>query len=303
MRIWLDTDIGSDVDDALTLGYLLRHTGFELAGVSTVFGDVELRTRIAEALLERAGVRGTPVVTGLGKPLTPKRQGILFGHEGDGLLEKPVPRLRTEVEPDGPARREALAGALDAARPDVLLAIGPLTNLGALAEAGVPLPPLAIMGGKLTDVLLEGMVPHISEWNWWCDPLAVQRVLAAPTPAGALPRVVPAEVTFRTQLAAGDVERLGEGDALARALAALCEVWLTAQAEKLGAKRPRVALHDPLTAAVLVEPGLCPFEPRRIEVDEHGAARNGAGAPNVLAATDVDNEALCRHLMEAWVPA
>ena len=36
MRIWIDTDIGSDVDDALALAYALRHPAFELAGVSTV---------------------------------------------------------------------------------------------------------------------------------------------------------------------------------------------------------------------------------------------------------------------------
>ena len=40
MRIWIDTDLGTDVDDALTLAYVLRHPGFELVGVSTVFGEV-----------------------------------------------------------------------------------------------------------------------------------------------------------------------------------------------------------------------------------------------------------------------
>jgi len=301
VRIWIDTDIGTDVDDALALAYVLRHPGFELVGVSTVFGDVALRTRIAEALLEKADAAGIAVVTGLGKPLTERRQGILFGHEGEGILEAPAPRLRTETETDGPARREALANALQAAVPDVVLAIGPLTNLGALAADGATLPPLAIMGGKLEDVMLEGMVPHISEWNWWCDPVAVQHVLAAPhaTP----PRVVPAEVTFRTQLEDGDVARLAGGDELARSLSVLCDVWLTTQAEKMGARRPRVALHDPLTAAVLVEPGLCPFATRRIRVDEHGAAFPAPDAPEVEAATNVDTEALRGHLMETWLPA
>jgi purine nucleosidase len=301
VRIWIDTDIGTDVDDALALAYVLRHPGFELVGVSTVFGDVVLRTRIAEALLEKADAAGTPVVTGLGKPLTERRQGILFGHEGKGILEAPAHSLRTEVETDGPARREALADALEAAAPDVVLAIGPLTNLGALAADGVTLPPLAIMGGKLEDVMLEGMSPHISEWNWWCDPVAVQHVLAAPhtTP----PRVVPAEVTFRTELEDGDVARLAEGDELALSLAVLCDVWLTTQAEKLGARRPRVALHDPLTAAVLVEPGLCPFATRRIRVDEQGTASPAPDATEIVAATDVDTEALRGHLMETWLPA
>ena len=303
MRIWIDTDVGSDVDDALTLAYVMRHSGFELVGVSTVFGDVELRTRIGAELLQKGGAPDVPIVSGLGKPLTERRHGIMFGHEGVGLLDDAAPRLRTEADPDAPRCRDELAHALDATRPDLLLAIGPLTNLGALIEDGVSLPPLAIMGGKLTDVLLEGMVPQISEWNWWCDPLAVQRVLSVSATTNALPRVVPAEVTFRTQLAAADVERLAQGDALSRALFELCEVWCAAQVERFGATRGRVALHDPLTAAVLVEPSLCPFAPRRVVVDDSGASKHEEGPPNLMAATDVDNTALCRHLMETWVPS
>ncbi len=40
MRIWIDTDIGTDVDDALALAHVLRHPDLELVGVSTVFGDL-----------------------------------------------------------------------------------------------------------------------------------------------------------------------------------------------------------------------------------------------------------------------
>ena len=47
-------DLGSDVDDALALAYLLRHPEVEVVGISTVFGDVALRTRCVEKLLEIA---------------------------------------------------------------------------------------------------------------------------------------------------------------------------------------------------------------------------------------------------------
>jgi purine nucleosidase len=295
VRIWIDTDIGTDVDDALTLAYVLRHPGFELVGVSTVFGDVSLRARIAEALLAKAGAPHVPVVPGLGVPLTEGRAGLMLGHEGVGILDDPAPRLKTEADPDPAARVDALAGALAAARPDVLLAIGPLTDLGALAAAGVALPPLAIMGGKLEDATLEGMLPGVFEWNWFCDPAAARSVLALPH--ATLPRVVPADVTFRTALAAGDVERLAGGDGLARALARLCEEWLCAQRDRLKVARPRVMLHDPLTAAVLVEPGLCPCEPRRIRVEDTGALTPEPGAPNLEIALDVDADALRHHLM------
>ena len=77
-KILLDTDIGSDVDDALTLAYVLRHAAFELVGISTVFGDVVLRDRIAQKLLEISGAAGVPLQTGLGVPLTPGRQGLMY---------------------------------------------------------------------------------------------------------------------------------------------------------------------------------------------------------------------------------
>jgi len=301
VRVWIDTDIGTDVDDALTLAYVLRHPGFELVGVSTVFGDVGLRSRIAADLLAKSGgaaQRPIPVLTGLGVPLSADREGRMFGHEGRGLLEDAEPILAVRHDADADARVDALARALDSARPDVLLAIGPLTNLGALVRAGVSLPALAIMGGKLKDVMLPGMIPQISEWNWFCDPLAVQSVVGASH--STLPWVVPAEVTFRTRLAEGDIELLAQGDELARALSKLSAIWLEVQRE-FGSKEPKVALHDPLTAAVLVETGLCRFAERSIAVDDAGATTEGKGAPNVRAALDVDNDSLRDHLMETWL--
>ncbi len=299
MRVWIDTDVGSDVDDALALAYALRHPQIELVGVSTVFGDVELRTRIAKALLERAGAADIPIVTGLGKPLQDDRQGVMFGHEGAGLLDSPSPCIRVEQDLGAEQRMDALAAALERTVPDVLVAIGPMTNIGALADMGVTLPPLCIMGGKIEDVTVRGMVAGISEWNWFCDPLAVQRTLALQH--AVAPRIVPGEVTFRTHLREGDVERLAEGDPLAQTLFELSRVWLTTLRDQMKAEDPRVLLHDPLTVAVLVEPALAPFEVREIRVDDAGATSHVPGGAHVDVAVDVDEEGLREHLMQVWL--
>jgi len=299
MRLWIDTDVGSDVDDALAIAYALRHRELELVGISTVFGDVALRTRIAEAMLKPAGVRDLPIITGLGAPLTPGRVGRMFGHEGLGLFESPAPEMVTKSNPDADARIEALARAIEAARPDALVAIGPMTNLGGLASAGHSLPPLTIMGGKIDDVQLPGMIPQIPEWNWWCDPHAVASTLAAPHAES--PRVVPAEVTFRTLLTDDDCARLGEGDALAQQLGVLCEHWLVAQRERFGSKTPCVMLHDPLAVATLVEPGLAPFGQARIRIDDAGVTEHVPDGTAVEVASDVDNDALRTHLLEVWL--
>ena len=299
MRVWIDTDVGSDVDDALTIAYVLRHPDLELAGISTVFGDVELRSEIARSLLGLTTQAPPPILTGRGIPITPERIGLMFGHEGKGIIANPAPRMLVDKDPDGASRIEALAEALEKAAPDVLVAIGPLTNLGALVAQGATLPPLAIMGGKIEDVLLEGMVPEIPEWNWYCDPLAVQTVLQAPH--AVLPTIIPAEVTFRTHLLPEDIEQLQTGDALAQKIGSLSEIWLEFLRERFGRPHPRVALHDPLTAATLVRQDLCRFAETSIEVDEKAASLRTPEAPNIRVATDVNNDALREHLMATWL--
>ena len=63
------------------------------------------------------------------------------------------------VEIGGELRIDALARAIANAEPDLMLAIGPLTNLAALLRQGSGLPPLAIMGGKLEDLLSASRLP------------------------------------------------------------------------------------------------------------------------------------------------
>jgi purine nucleosidase len=302
VKLWIDTDLGTDVDDALALAYALKHPEIEVVGVSTVFGDVELRTRMVEELLRIAGNSTIPLVTGLGKPLSEGRDGLMFGHEGIGLLEDSSPdfspRSKTESDPNSEERIDAFAEALSRSGADAMVAIGPMTNLGALTRAGVALPPLTIMGGKIEDVELPGTHPGIPEWNWYCDPQAVQLTLGATH--AAPPRIVPIEVTITTALEPEDLDSLERGDALAQVLATLSREWLIVLRDKLGAKNPKVALHDPLAIATLVRRDLCPFERREIRVDEKGFTHHESDGNEVLVAADVDRVALRSHLMETW---
>jgi len=296
VRVWIDTDIGSDVDDALALAYVLRRPELDLVGVSTVFGDVGLRSRIARHLLDLAGATGVPVLDGLGVPITPGRPGRMFGHEGDGLFAVTPPVRRITDEAGGSARVARLGEAIGQAAPDVILAIGPLTNLAALARAGFGLPPAAIMGGRFEGDASTGMPPAIAEWNWYCDPDAVRIVLSCGHRRA--PLVVPAEVTFRTAFEPADLTTLAGADELGDTLARLCRRWLDAQRSGFGHDEPKVHLHDPLTAAVLVEPSLCTFAERAVVVDDRGAvAAGGDAASTVRVAVGVDPDAVRHHLL------
>src|SRR5690349_2330079 len=88
----LDTDIGTDVDDLLALALALNSPELELIGVTCVYGDVDLRARIAARALDLfGGVDHVPVTRGAREPLLRTRPVYWAGHEGEGLnLDSPV---------------------------------------------------------------------------------------------------------------------------------------------------------------------------------------------------------------------
>jgi inosine-uridine nucleoside N-ribohydrolase len=58
MRLWIDTDVGDDPDDAIALLCARAHPDVELVGVSTVDGDLERRVQLARDLVEAPVYRG-----------------------------------------------------------------------------------------------------------------------------------------------------------------------------------------------------------------------------------------------------
>jgi inosine-uridine nucleoside N-ribohydrolase len=60
MRLWIDTDVGGDPDDAITLLCAMAHPEVELVGVSTVDKDTAWRAEVARRLVD------APVVDGAG---------------------------------------------------------------------------------------------------------------------------------------------------------------------------------------------------------------------------------------------
>src|SRR4051812_24385910 len=69
-KVWLDTDIGGDIDDALCLAYLLSNPRCEIVGITTVGGEVVKRAMVADAICKAAG-RSIPIYAGADKQLLP----------------------------------------------------------------------------------------------------------------------------------------------------------------------------------------------------------------------------------------
>src|SRR5688572_28764132 len=73
-KVLLDTDIGSDIDDAVCLAYLLAQPDCELLGITTVSGEPIQRAMIASAVCTLAGQQ-IPIYPGAADPLlVPQRQ-------------------------------------------------------------------------------------------------------------------------------------------------------------------------------------------------------------------------------------
>jgi inosine-uridine nucleoside N-ribohydrolase len=163
VRLWIDTDIGTNVDDAVALLAAVAHPSVELVGISTVGPDPERRAAVAVGLLAGAGVD-------LGSLI------VIAGAEGPGGTAADV------------VQAVAACGA------DALLAIGPLTNVAAMTVAGVRPPELTIMGGALRPVEHRGQLRTV-EHNFASDPEAAATVVAVP---GAV--LVPLDATVATRL-------------------------------------------------------------------------------------------------------
>ena len=173
MRLWIDTDVGTNVDDAVALLAAVAHPAVSLVGVSTVGSDPERRAAVAVGLLAAAGVDLASVA-------------VVAGAAGPG----------------GAAGAAAVVEAVAASGAEALLAIGPLTNVAAMTAAGVRPPEVTIMGGALRPVEHRGELRAV-EHNFGSDPGAAAAVLAVP---GAV--VVPLDATVATRLDGRLVDRL-----------------------------------------------------------------------------------------------
>ena len=266
-RIVLDTDIGTDVDDALALALALASPELELVAVTTVSGDTTMRARIAARLLALAGRADVPVHAGCREPLGGTAGFAWFGHEGTGILDESRDALAPEPAADALSRLFRQVDDLE------LVTVGPLTNVAVALERDPALARrivrLTAMGGWLRGVVIGGnSLPPAVDYNLCSDPVAAERVLSAGIPT----RLVPADVTVRVWLTDADVEALERSASpLHAALARAVRVWSPLQRNLfagLGAPLPAgnaAFLHDPLALACAHDESFCSIEELTIE--------------------------------------
>lgn len=311
-RIVLDTDMGTDADDALCLALALAAPELEVVAVTTVSADVRRRAAIARRLLDLAGCRDVPVHAGVDAPRTPNASFLWLGDEGDFLLERGERGAGISDEP----AVDALIRMLHADDGLEIVAVGPLTNVAAAIERAPSIVQriacLTIMGGHIRRVAYGAHeFPHGVDYNLCSDGASSRIVLSA----GMSIRLVTADVTLATWLRPEDLAAI---EAVATpfhaAIAAAIRAWTPHMRDIFGGMGAPIGphnvafLHDPLALASVYDESFCDFEDLAIEPSLgdgpfrtiERAAASPATRP-MRCATAVDAERFRRHFVDRIV--
>jgi purine nucleosidase len=263
MRLILDTDLGTDVDDLLALAVILGSPELSLGGITTVYGDVLLRARLAARFARIAGREVGPIVPGRAEPRS-GREVFWPGHEGS-LYDD----LDAEVVTTGTAAAELLTGTV--------AAIGPLTNL---ADAVGTIDSLCLMAGEYT----EGTPEH----NVRCDVDSAAAVFGSGVPAV----VIGLDQTTRLRFGPDELERIESAGEPGRMLGAEMRLYGRVRGREF------TYLHDPAAVLMLTNPELYAFATGEITVAADGVTsfRPDPGGPHRIV-TDLDVPAVTEQIL------
>jgi inosine-uridine nucleoside N-ribohydrolase len=196
-KVLLDTDIGTDIDDAVALAYLLCHPDCELLGITTVTGEVEKRASLASVMCQAAG-KDIPIYPGADRPMQ--------GEQRQPIAQQAAALPRWPHQTSFPVNLavDFLADTIrDHPGEVTLLTIGPLTNAGMLfsiyPDVAELLAGLVMMGGNFEEAGSEG---QRIEWNITVDRLAAEITYNTPV---RLHRSMGLNVTQKVRMSAEEV--------------------------------------------------------------------------------------------------
>jgi purine nucleosidase len=252
VKLLLDTDIGSDIDDAVALAYLLAQPRCHLLGITTVTGEAEKRAGLCSALCKIAQ-KDIPIVPGTEKPFLIEQQQPM-ARQAKSLVRWPHRKKFENID--------AVHFLRDTIRRHpgeiTLLTIGPLTNIGLLFALDPQIPlllkSLVLMCGYFAS-------PHAAcrslEWNAKLDPHAAAIVYRAPVKRH---RSLGLDVTLRVQLKKEEVAKRFTHPLLVPVLD-FAQHWF---------KMTEVmTFHDPLAAVSIFDPQVCSFTKGQVTVETY----------------------------------
>ncbi len=320
-------DVDTGVDDAIALLYLLASPEAQLVGIASTGGNVT----VDQVCVNNLGLLGlcraadVPVSKGAAEPLSAPMcaAGKVHGASGLGYAELP----RSDRELAGYDAATAWVRAAHAHPGELIgVATGPLTNLALALRAEPALPTLlrrlVVMGGAYDH---RGNVTPAAEFNIHADPEAAAEVFAGWTES--LPILCGLDLTRHIAMTPEILARLASAaDATTPAMSAqdvrgtrsaasnpLIRVVEDAMRFYFEAYQDRghgylAHLHDPLAAAVALDPQLVATRPATVDVELAGTLTRGMTVtdwsgcwglkPNALIGVGVDPDVFFDRLVD-----
>jgi purine nucleosidase len=281
-KVIIDTDIGDDIDDAYALELAVHSPELQILGVTTAWGDTALRAQLAARLLATGGANKIPVEPGI-----PTHSKSTFSQRAWGA--------RGPAAAHGNAVDFLLAEAHRYPHEVTLIAIGPLTNVGAAINrdpSGFRLfNRVVLMGGSIHcgygNPRATPPPPPEPEYNIAMDPGAARKLLSSGVPIFMMPLDSTQWKLDDSKLAQVAARSTPSTDALL----VLTTEW------QLATHQHTPTLYDAMAVAYALHPDICPTTPLRLQVDDKGFTRMVDGQVNAHACLKGNGDAFFQLLL------
>lgn len=307
-KIILDTDIGTEVDDAITLAYLLSNPDAELLGITTVTGEAVQRAKLASVLCNAAG-KDIPIFPGCENPIlvsqvelyAPQKKILDRWPHRENFEENKAIHFIQKTVRENPGEV-------------TLLCIAPLTNIGLLFAMDPEIPKLlkriVLMCGSPTytrydntgetmsamqksDVIALGS-KGVVENNALIDPHATELVYRAQMEKHMSCGL---NVTSQLTMAPEEAEEIFHHPIL-RPVLDIAKEWFKDE--------QRITFHDPLAAVSIFNSDVCSYTRGNIKVVTDSRLLSGFtfwkpdSRGKHLVADNVNKEKFFEHLFEVF---
>ncbi|MEX2684706.1 MAG: nucleoside hydrolase [Candidatus Sigynarchaeota archaeon] len=255
--IIIDTDIGTDIDDAYALALAIK-SDLQIAGISTVSGNTCKRGRIAKKMLVIGGKKDVPVFAG-------KNSRVLLTYDrwvSESEVLEVAQGVDAMIEHYWHVIEQHQTGRVQ------IVAIGPLSNIAAVRERDETRfddrAQLLMMGGSFRWRFMGMKLP---EYNIFSDRRAAREIFSSRLPT----RIVPLDVTASLKLSKEDLSFLEEQAREDTLLDGLLKMTAMFHSSIIGHRLP--ILFDPATIIPLFDPSILTFTKMPVEVQRCGFTR------------------------------
>ncbi|MBM6696282.1 nucleoside hydrolase [Bifidobacterium pullorum subsp. saeculare] len=299
-KIILDLDTG--IDDTLALAYVLASPEAELIGITGTYGNVTLEQGVRNDLdlLAMFGREDVPVFRGIehacdAESFAVTEDSELFhGKNGLGNVEVPV---KSDRAPEEKSAVDFIIESVHAYGDDlVVVPTGASTTIAAAMRKDPSIIEkihIVTMGGSLTQ---PGNVSPFAEANMSQDPVASNEMFSS----GADITMIGLDVTMQALMPMEDTQKLRDtGSAAGKFLADMTDYYIDISIKYDESFAGGCFLHDPLAAAVAIDPTLVTTFPIALKVETEGPERGRTigdpfklmtGPKNTKVALAVDSE-------------